>query len=202
MPVLSSWIDPCHLEFFQLNATTGQIQLPDFNSGAFNVNSEPAATPTTWLANDLNSACPTFYTGGKLVASATATNSAGNSSASVCASGQQASSGSSSSKGGSSSPSFGAGVGVGIAISAAVVAGTAAIWWLGHRQRQVRNNPTELPPNQAYPVQGQQQQQMQYGGYAQQNPHNVYKGHVADNPPMPPSEMVGDGVGEMPAEHE
>jgi hypothetical protein len=198
IPILASWVDPCHLEFFQVNATTGQIQLPDFNSGAFNINSEPAATPTTWLANDLNSACPTFYTGGKLVASATATNNANSSTPSLCPGGQQASG--SSLHGGSSGPSFGAGIGVGVAISAAVVAGTAAIWWLGHRQRQARRRPPELQANPAYPPQAQP---MQYGnqpGYSQ-NPNNVYKSHVADPALMPPSEMVGDGVGELPAEH-
>jgi hypothetical protein len=37
-------------------------------------------------------------------------------------------------------------------------------------------------------------------GYSQ-NPNNVYKLHVADPALMPPSEVVGDGVGELPAEN-
>jgi hypothetical protein len=184
LTVDNSWMDPCHFEFYQVNVTSGQILLPDFNSGAFNVNTEKAATPTTWAANDINSACPTFYTSGTVVPTANSLQSGsaptltnGAASTDKCSSAQG--NGISSS---SDSPSFGAGIGVGIAISVAVIAGSALIWWCGHRQRS--NN---IPPRLAA---DQQMQSMHgYNGFAG-GPSGLQGGIKAYE--APPAEMMAD----------
>jgi hypothetical protein len=143
IPVLASWKDPCHLEFYQMNASTGEIILPDFNSGAFNVNATKAAIPVTWAADDTNQACPTSFTGGALQPSATNTVPVQNGTASAtsattsptgagatgsCTAPPASTNGST---GSSSSPSFGAGIGVGIGISVGIVALSALIFILG-----------------------------------------------------------------------
>jgi hypothetical protein len=184
------WMDPCHFEFYQANVTTGKILLPDFNSGAFNIDTEEAATPTTWAANDINSACPTYYTSGSVIPTGPTTSTASgvgstSSSSESCASNEQT--GVSGSKSG---PSFGAGIGVGVAISVAAVTGSALIWLFGQKKR-AKNMPPELPANR---IQTMNPHNSSVSGYSSvQNPALIkpYGPLVAS---VPPSEMVGESA--------
>src|ERR1700753_48584 len=194
--VEQKWLDPCHFEFFQANLTTGQIILPDFNSGAFNVDSQEAATPTTWAANDINSACPTYYTSGSIVptglSSPTTTGAAGANSvpSETCGSNKKA--GNSGSK---RSPGFGAGIGVGVAISIAVVAGSALIWWFSQRQR-ARKLPPELAGNR---VQTMNQHDSSFSGYSSVQSPPQFKPYEAPASSNLPTELQANAPrGELP----
>jgi hypothetical protein len=188
--VLESWLDPCHIQIY--NASSGLNE--GFNSGAFNVNSKKAATPTTWAANDLNSACPTSYTGGTAVATATNTlpasatlptpshtgSTTGGSNSTSC----DSSSNKTSQK--SSSPSFGAGIGVGVAIGVILGAATALGWWLMNK-RGNQATPAELA--------GQQSNAGVYGG---ENKNGAYHGYGFHN--VAPSELASEGrTSELPS---
>lgn len=178
-----------------MNVTTGKIILPDFNSGAFNVDTEEAATPTTWAANDINSACPTYYTSGSIVPTGP---SSPTGSGAVNASSSSENCGSNKKAGGPGSNgglSFGAGIGIGVAISIAVVAGSALIWWFGQRQK-AKNLPPEIPGNR---VQTMNLQNPSVSGYSSVQGRPLFKPYEGPASSGSPTELQAESArGELP----
>jgi hypothetical protein len=180
--VLESWIDPCHLQIYNVSGDPTE----SFNSGAFNVNSEKAATPTTWEANDLNSACATSYTGGTVAATATNTlpitatqptsTAVGSSPIGSNSTSCDSSTGKSQK---SSSPSFGAGIGIGVAIGVIFGAATAFGWWLLNKRG-----------NKASTAGFVEAQQSSADVYNNDQKNGAYNGHGLQN--VAPSELGSD----------
>jgi hypothetical protein len=188
--VPETWLDPCHILMYNRSASASD----GFNSGAFNIDSNPAATPTTWAANDLKSACPTSFTGGTAVVTVTDTLPA------TATASQSTSGGANSTAGGSnstscdlssskasqknSSPSFGAGIGVGVTIGVVLGAATALGWWLLNK-RGNQAAPTEVGG-----------QQSSTGIYDGENKNGAYYGNGLQ---VAPSELASEGrTSELP----